>query len=190
MTARAFAPPRLFTATEYHRMAEAGILAEDDRVELIEGEIIATSPIGPRHAACVKKIAGWIRDLLSGTPVVVGVQDPVRLSDDSEPQPDLSIVRTRDDFYAAGHPGPEDILLLIEVADASVIYDRNTKLPLYARSGVREVWLIDLVTNTVEVRSSPSGSGYLRTQRFGRGPTVISTELPDLRMEASEILIT
>lgn len=189
MTARAFAPLWLFTVSEYHRMAEAGIFTEDDRVELIEGEIVAMSPIGPRHAACVKKMAGLIRDLLSGKPVVVGVQDPVRLSDDSEPQPDLSIVRTRDDFYAAGHPGPEDVLLLIEVADASVIYDRNTKIPLYARSGIREVWLVDLVTNAVEVHSLPSGSGYSHTQRFERGATVTSTELPDLRMEAAEILI-
>ena len=189
MTAKAFAPPRLFTVAEYHRMAEAGIFTEDDRVELIEGEIVAMSPIGSRHAACVKKLAALVRDLLSGKPVVVGVQDPVRLSDDSEPQPDLSLVRAREDFYAAGHPGPEDVVLVIEVADASVMYDRNIKIPLYARSGIREVWLVDLVRNAVEVHSKPVGSAYAQTRRFERGATVTSAELPELQIPAAEILI-
>ena len=189
MNARAFAPLWLFTVAEYHRMAEAGIFTEDDRVELIEGEIVALSPIGSRHAACVKKIASLVRDLLAGKAIVVGVQDPVRLSDHSEPQPDLSLVRARDDFYASGHPGPDDVLLVIEVADASVMYDRNTKIPLYARSGIPEVWLVDLVTNVVEVNSAPSGSAYSRTQRFERGAAVVSAQLPELRMDAAEMLI-
>jgi Uma2 family endonuclease len=125
-------------------MAEAGIFTEDDRVELIEGEVVAMSPIGPRHAACVRKLARLIRDRVSSTAAIVDVQDPIRLSEHSEPLPDISILRPRDDFYADGHPGPEDVLVLLEVADASVMYDRNTKLPLYARAGIAEVWLVDL----------------------------------------------
>ena len=187
MSAGAFAPPRLFTVAEYHLMAEAGILTEDDRVELIEGALVVTSPIGSRHAACVDRVAALLHDRVSGA--IVRVQNPVRLSDRSEPQPDLSLVRARDDFYAAAHPGAEDVLLLIEVADASVMYDRNTKIPLYARSGIREVWLVDLVANVVEVQSIPAGSGYSRAQRVERDATVVSAELPDLRIEAAEILI-
>ena len=109
MSAGAFAPPRLFTVAEYHLMAKAGILTEDDRVELIEGALVVTSPIGSRHAACVDRVAALLHDRVSGA--IVRVQNPVRLSDRSEPQPDLSLVRARDDFYAAAHPGPEDVLL-------------------------------------------------------------------------------
>src|SRR5687768_10390442 len=104
MNASVFAPLRLFTVSEYHRMAEAGIFTEDDRVELIEGEVVDMSPIGPRHAACVRKLAGLIRDRIGTTAFTVDVQNPVGLSEHSEPQPDISIVRARDDFYATGHP--------------------------------------------------------------------------------------
>jgi Uma2 family endonuclease len=187
MNAKASAPRWSFTVAEYHRMGEAGIFNEDDRVELIEGEIVAMSPIGSRHAACVDRIASLLRDRV--TDMIVRVQNPVRLSDDSEPQPDLSLVRACDDFYAGGHPKPEDVRLLIEVADASVMYDRNTKIPLYARSGIPEVWLVDLVTNVVEVHSTPAGNAYSQMQRFARGATVASAQVPDLRMAAAELLI-
>lgn len=187
MNAKAFAPRWSFTVAEYHRMGEAGIFTEDDRVELIEGEIVAMSPIGSRHAACVDKIAALMRDRVPG--VIVRVQNPVTLSDDSEPQPDLSLVPSRDDFYASGHPRPEDVLLLIEVADASAVHDRNTKLPLYARSGIREVWLVDLTTNMVEVHSMPSGRVYSRTERFERDATIVSPQFPELRLTAAEMLI-
>lgn len=189
MNASAFAPLRLFTVSEYHRMAEAGIFTEDDRVELIEGEVVDMSPIGPRHAACVKKLAALIRERTSGQAVVIGVQDPIGLSEQSEPQPDISIVRARDDFYAAGHPQPEDVLVLIEVADASVMYDRNTKLPLYARAGIAEVWIVDLVRNLVDVCSSPDANGYANQRRFDRNATATSVVLPELSFPVAEILI-
>lgn len=187
MDARAFARPWLFTAAEYYRMAEVGILAEDDRVELIEGEILEMSPIGVRHAAVIDKVAALVRDRVSG--VIVRVQNPVHLSERSEPQPDLLLLRAREDFYSTAHPRPQDVLLLIEVADSSVMYDRNLKIPLYARSGVREVWLVDLVTNAVEVHASPTAAGYSRMQRFERGETVISAHLPELRIDAADMLI-
>ena len=187
MDARAFARPWLFTAAEYYRMAEVGILTEDDRVELIEGEILEMSPIGVRHAAVIDKVAALVRDRVSG--VMVRVQHPVRLSERSEPQPDLALVRARDDYYAAAHPGPQDVLLLIEVADSSVLYDRNLKIPFYARSGISEVWLVDLVTNAVEVHATPATGAYTHVQRFERGTTIVSAHLPELRMDAADVLI-
>jgi Uma2 family endonuclease len=189
MNASAFTPLRLFTVAEYHRMADAGIFTEDDRVELIEGEVVAMSPIGPRHAACVKKLAALVRDRTSSHALVVGVQDPVRLSDSSEPLPDISVLRPREDFYAEDHPGPADVLILIEVADASVMYDRSTKLPVYARSGIAEVWLVDLVKNIVDLYSSPGPNAYAKQERFERGALVLSRSLPELAIAVNEILI-
>ena len=190
MNASAFTPLRLFTVSEYHRMAAAGIFTEDDdRVELIDGEVVTMSPIGTRHAACVRKLAGMIRDRIATQSLIVDVQNPIGLSEHSEPVPDISVLRPREDFYASGHPGPEDVLVLFEVADASVMYDRNTKLPLYARAGVVEVWLVDLVKNVVEVHSSPGPNGYATQQRFDRGATVASLALPELAIPVDEILI-
>ena len=110
---------RKFTSKEYHRMAEAGVLKEDDRLELIEGDIIEMAPIGSRHAACVKRLASLISSIPSGY-TLIGVQDPVQLSESCEPQPDISVLQPRSDFYATAHPQPEDILLLIEVSDTSL----------------------------------------------------------------------
>ena len=128
---------RRFTAEEYHQMAEAGILLEDDRVELIEGEIIELSPIGRHHASTLIRLNElFVRRF--GDVALVSAQNPIRLSDDTEPQPDLALLRRRSDFYDAGLPRPEDILLGVEVADTSVAYDRRLKIPLYGRSGIAE----------------------------------------------------
>jgi Uma2 family endonuclease len=134
---------RLFTVAEYHKMAEAGILSEDDRVELLEGEIVAMSPIGSRHAGLVNRL-NRLFSQRAGDQVVVSVQNPVRLGGYSEPQPDLALLRPRADFYTSSHPGPEDVLLAVEVAETSAAVDREVKVPLYARFGVPEVWLVDL----------------------------------------------
>lgn len=134
---------RLFTVEEYHKMAEAGIFTEDDRVELIEGEILEMSPIGRIHAAHVKRLNKLFNQRL-GDRVLVGVQDPVILSDFSEPEPDLSLLQPRADFYEAGHPQPEDIFLLVEVANSTVETDQYVKVPTYAKSGIVEVWLVNI----------------------------------------------
>ena len=134
---------RLFTVHEYYRMAEAGIFGEDDRVELLSGEIVEMTPIGSRHAAAVSRLIHVFTARLSGT-AILRVQDPLRLDNYSEPQPDLAIVRLRQDFYRDAHPDAADVLLLIEVADTSGDIDRTVKIPLYARSGVAEVWVVDL----------------------------------------------
>ncbi|GIX47745.1 MAG: hypothetical protein KatS3mg131_1956 [Candidatus Tectimicrobiota bacterium] len=137
-------PKRRFTVAEYHKLAEAGILSEDERVELIEGEIVAMAPIGSRHAGAVKRLLDQFIPLQAARRVLLSVQDPIRLGEHSEPQPDVALLRPRPDFYAAEHPGPEEVLLVVEVAETSAEYDREVKVPLYARFGVPEVWLVDL----------------------------------------------
>src|SRR5438045_2786980 len=171
MTAGAFLPRWRFSVDEYHRMAETKILSKDARVELIEGEVIAMSPIGARHAAYVKKVSEAIRRVLDDT-ATLGVQDPVRLNEFSEPEPDISVLRQRDDFYTARHPDTESVFLLVEISDASVAYDRNVKLPLYARSDIPEVWLIDVAKNVIEVHTEPSDSSYKHTQTIARNTTL------------------
>ncbi len=178
---------RLFTVAEYHRMAEAGILQEDDRVELIEGEIVAMNPIGSRHAAAVDRLTRLLTQA-AGERAIVRVQSPVQLGERSEPQPDLALLKPRPDFYAGAHPGAEDVLLLVEVADASADYDRQVKLPLYARAGVPEAWLVDLDGQAVEVLRHPSAHGYATTERVGRGQSLPVPGLPDARLAVDLIL--
>ena len=134
---------RAFSVDEYHAMVEAGILTKHDRVELLDGEIIAMVPIGSGHASCVMRLSELLSEAV-GKRAIVSVQSPVRLDEASEPQPDLMLLKRRDDFYAAAHPTPADVLLLIEVSDTTVAFDKNVKLSLYARSMIPEVWIVNL----------------------------------------------
>jgi Uma2 family endonuclease len=176
---------RRFTVHDYHRMGEAGILHEDDRVELIEGEIVEMTAIGTRHFSCVN---GLTRLLVVsvGDEAVVSVQNPVRLNEYTEPQPDLTAIRPRD--YRLSLPGPEDVLLLIEVSDTTLAYDRGVKLPLYARAGIREVWIVDLSGETIERYNGPSAKGYGRVDQIRRGQTLESASLPGLTPGVDEVL--
>ena len=176
---------RRFTVHEYHRMGEAGILHEDDRVELIEGEIVEMAAIGTRHFSCVN---GLTRLLVRGVDdaAIVSVQNPVRLDEHTEPQPDLAMLRVRD--YRESLPMPEDVLLLIEVSDTTLRYDRGVKLPLYARAGIREVWIVDLVGEVIEHYTDPSGNGYRGVERARRGETVASTALPEIAFSVDAVL--
>jgi Uma2 family endonuclease len=176
-----------FTVAEYERMGEAGILSEDDRVELIEGEIIEMSPIGERHAACVDALAELLKELL-GRSVNVRIQNPIRLDDYSEPQPDIALLKRRDDFYRHAHPRPADVLLVVEVSDSTLEYDRQIKLPLYARAGVPEVWIVNLVDDVIETYAQPSGDSYRAAGRFARAETVKSSAVESLRVEVSAVL--
>lgn len=178
---------RKFTVEQYHQMVEAGILSEDDRVELIRGEIIEMSPIGRRHAANVKRINALFMMRL-GQSVTIGVQDPIQLDNNSEPQPDISILRRRGDFYLSGHPQPQDILLLIEVADTTIETDREVKILLYADANILEVWLVDIDAECVEVYRQPSPTGYQIIQKFYRGQTLSIQTLPDINITVDEIL--
>src|SRR5262249_28853316 len=147
---------RVFNADEYHQMSAAGILSEDDRVELIEGEIVKASPIGKHHAACVKRLNAILNRRL-GESAIVSIQDPVRLDDYSEPQPDITLLKPRDDFYHHAAPTADDVLLVIEISETSRDYDRDVKVPLYARAGIPEVWLSLLLEDYVEAYSEPEG---------------------------------
>jgi len=176
---------RRFTVEEYHKMAEAGILGEDDRVELIDGEIIQMNPIGSRHAACVRELVWFLSGQL-GDEFRLDVQNPVRLDGGLEPQPDLMVLRVRD--YRESLPGPEDVLLLIEVSDTTLRYDREVKLPLYARSGIGEVWIADLAGETIERHNEPSGGGYRRTKKLRRGESLPSEAVQGLALRVDDVL--
>lgn len=177
---------RLFTVEEYERMVQADILAIAERVELLNGEIVEMSPIGTRHAACVKRLNQLFSQLVGGR-AIIGVQDPIRLSDRSQPQPDLALLQPRSDFYVTAHPQPPDILLIVEVADTSADYDRQVKIPLYANAGIIEVWLLDLVEQYLEVYRQPSANGY-QHQQLHRNQQIFIQALPDLTISIDDIL--
>lgn len=168
-------------------MAEAGILSEDDRVELIEGEIIEMSPIGSRHAACIDRLSTLLHRL-PGLAAIVRVQSPIRLDQYSEPQPDIAVLRPREDFYSRSHPTPADVLVVIEVADSSATYDRAVKVPLYARAEIAEVWLLDLVRDEIEIFSQPENGTYKDVRQARRGQELASGQISTLVLSVDEIL--
>ncbi|HEX8500496.1 MAG TPA: Uma2 family endonuclease [Pyrinomonadaceae bacterium] len=176
-----------FTAEEFERMGEAGIFRQGARLELIEGEIFEMSPIGSPHAACVDALA-LIFTEIARRRFLVRVQNPIRLNDFSEPQPDVALLRWRDDFYRGAHPAPADVLLVVEVADTTVTADRKVKLPLYARAGVAEMWLVDITEGQVEVCSDPEGAAYRRAEVFGRGAEARSHTIEGLSVSVGELL--
>ena len=178
---------RPFTVGEYYRMAEAAILTEEDRVELIAGQIVAMSPIGSRHAACVDRLNGLLHRQ-PGSAFIVRVQSPIALDAYSEPEPDLVLLRPRADFYAEAHPSAADVLLAIEVADTSVDYDREVKLPLYAQAGLPEVWLIDLQESRIEVYARPQGGAYQQRIEVTADATLTSPTIPQLALAAADLL--
>lgn len=178
---------RSFTVDEYHRMAQAGIFSEDDRVELLQGEIVTMAPIGSRHQACVDRLAGILSRLVAGR-AIVRVQGPVRLDDHSEPQPDVALLKDRADYYAQAHPRPEDVLLVIEVAETSAEADREVKVPLYARAAIPEVWLVDLSGESIEVFQKASPQGYQEVRRVRRGDRLVPQAFPDLDLAAGGLL--
>lgn len=177
---------RPFTVNEYHRIAEAGVLGEDDRVELIEGEIVEMTPIGARHARCVTVLSHLLHRQV-GDRFIVTVQNPIRLSERSEPQPDLALVRWRDDFYPE-MPTAQDVVLIIEVADTSEVTDRSVKLPAYGSAGIGEVWLVDLPAGVIEVHLEPSAAGYGHVDFYRPGQVVSATVAADVTVEVRDVL--
>jgi Uma2 family endonuclease len=178
---------RLFNVDEYYRMAEVGILSRDERVELIEGEIFRTSPFRPPHSACVRRLSYF-----HGTEIVkaaiLSIHNPVRLDEYSEPEPDIALLVRRDDFYSHGHPAPKDVLLVIEVADTSVEYDRGVKVPLYARAGIPEVWLAILPEDHLEAYSQPIDGSYQNVRMLSRGESLSPGMLSGLTVRVEDIL--
>lgn len=184
----AFLPQtRKFTVAEYYRMAEVGILKPDERVELIEGEIIVMPPIGPEHANNVDEyidvFAQYARDRFR-----IRIQNPVRLSDESEPEPDVALLRRRPEGYGAAHPTPSDVLLVIEVAHSSLEYDRNIKAHIYGRSGVPETWVRNLPEDCIERFTEPGPEGYAQHTVHRRGETLTPVSMPDLELAVANLL--
>lgn len=171
----------------YHLMAERGVFAPDDRVELIEGELFEMSPIGNLHARCVKFLNDYLANLVSGK-FVLGVQDPIVLNDQSEPQPDLSILDYRTDFYKDEAPNAKDTALVIEVAESSIDFDKNVKFRRYASAGIPEAWLIDLASESVEVHSQPKENGYGTIKIYLRGENAVSETIPSIDLPVDDIL--
>jgi Uma2 family endonuclease len=147
------------SVSDYHRMAASGIFMEDDRIELLNGEMIEMSPIGPSHTAHVKAINRVLSKLLEGQ-AIIGVQDPIVLDNLSEPVPDISVLKWRDDDYLLVHPTPKEVFLVIEVADSSINIDRSIKLPIYAAAGIADYWIINLPEKKIELYSNPLGAVY------------------------------
>lgn len=178
---------RRFDIGDYYRMAEAGILRPDERVELIDGEVVRMSPMGSRHAGCVHRLNNFFARIL-GEKVIVACQCPLRLSDFSEPEPDIALLKPRDDFYTSSHPEPSDVLLLAEVADSSSGFDRDVKLPLYAAAGVEEVWIVDLAADQVRVHRLPEGRVYRQTAEFEDDDSFAPAAFPDAKLRASDLV--
>ena len=183
--------PRLlkgpFTVGDYHRMAETGVLRQDARVELLDGQVVEMSPIGSRHAGCVFHLNQMLFGALAGR-AGVNVQNPVVLDDHSEPQPDITVLKLRSDWYTTAHPGPADVLLLIEVMDTTAERDREMKTPLYARSGIAEVWLVDLDADVIEILREPGPDGYASVRTAARGDKLTPLHLASVTLEAADIL--
>jgi len=175
-----------FTVDDYHAMSRAGILTEDDRVELLDGQIVKKMTIGRPHAGCVNRLTRLLVQRL-GERAVVQVQNPIQLDGYSEPEPDISLLRPKEDFYAAAPPMPADVLLVIEVADASLDRDRLVKIPLYARAGIREVWIIDLPGRRIERFREPADDGYREVRRLDQGK-LSPVEFPELEVGVAELL--
>ena len=171
---------------DYHRMGEAGILGEDDRVELIDGELIDMAAIGVGHASVVTRINKALV-LAAGDRALVSVQNPVRLDEFNEPQPDFAVLLPRHDFYGTRHPGPSDVLLLVEVADSSLQFDRIVKLPLYARFGIAEVWIVDLKGRTLETNRSPGDGHYGQVSTHGPGEILTLSAAPDITVRMDQV---
>ena len=178
--------PHRFDVDDYQRMAAAGILSAKDRVELIEGEIVDMAPIGSAHGGTVVGLNELVARIVADGIALASVQGPLRLDRHNEPQPDLMLLRPRRDRYRNSHPTAADVLLLVEVADSSLAYDRGPKLALYARHGVPEVWVVDIVGQTVEIFHQPGPHGYAERRQVGAGE-VTPALVPALRIEIAAL---
>ena len=178
---------RKFTVAEYYRMAEAGILHHTERVELIEGEVLVIAPLGHRHAGVMRRVARLFHHAARDA-VTVSVQNPIHLGERSEPQPDIAILRFREDDYLDAHPGPDDILLVIEVSDTTLAYDVAVKVKLYADANIPETWVMNLPGDCLEGFSEPGPQGYARHTTYRRGERISPASRPDLEFAVDDLL--
>ena len=182
------AKKRNFSVDDYYCLADEGILHEDDRIELIDGEIIVMSPINSPHASGVRAFTVEFHKKV-GDRAVVSVQDPIHLSDNTEPQPDIGLLRYRDDLYAGAHPTPDDILLLVEVADSSLERDREKARESYAKHGIPELWIANLRDEVIERYRNPTLDGYEDVDIFNRGDAISPGLLPDVEFAIDDLLL-
>lgn len=175
------------TIDQYHRMGETGVFSPHDRVELIEGEVIDMAPIGSRHAAYVRKLTKLL-SIAVGETAQVSVQNPIQLGTNSEPEPDVALLRPQQDFYADRHPSAADVLLIVEVADTSQRYDREVKLPLYAQHNIPEVWIVDAEGKRISIYRSPIGGRYEQHQSFDKPEIVTLSALPSVEIDLTTLL--
>jgi Uma2 family endonuclease len=173
--------------SQYHRMGETGVFEGNERVELIEGEIVEMAPVGSGHAGTTNKLTELLVVAARGR-AVVAVGNSVRLDRYNEPQPNFALLEPRADFYRGSVPTPSDVLLLVEVADSSLRFDRAVKLPLYARYGIPELWIVDLQHDTIEVCREPRGDGYAVVSRAAPGEVLEPALLPGVRLAVADIL--
>ena len=178
---------RQFTIDDVNQMINAGILAEDEHIELIEGKLVKMSPPGILHAACVDRLTKTLSRQVADD-ILISVQNPIAIHTHTQPEPDVFLLAPRDDYYTRGRPTPVDVLLLIEVADSSLQYDQATKLPLYAEAGIREVWIVNLPDQAIECYSVPTKQGYRHCERFFAGDTIHPNVMPQVAIDVRYIL--
>ncbi|MGI8905171.1 MAG: Uma2 family endonuclease [Candidatus Sumerlaeaceae bacterium] len=178
---------RAFTVHEYHRMGETGVLTPEDRTELIDGDIVQMTPMGSRHAGIVATLNKYFVEQAKER-YILFPQLPVRLGTFSEPQPDLLLLKARKDFYTSALPTSQDVLLIIEVSESSLKFDHSVKIPLYAKHGVKEVWIIDAGAGKVEVYRKPGKMGYLEVRTYKRGDSITLSQIKGMNVAVSEFL--
>jgi Uma2 family endonuclease len=175
-----------FSVEDYYRLAEVGILCADARVELLDGKIIDIAPGGPFHGSITKRLNQIFAAAVRGR-WIMAVQDPLHLDDHSEPQPDLMLLKPVPDFYRQRHPRPEEVYLLIEVSDTTLLADQADKIPAYGRAGVAEVWIVNLVEEVVEVYRDPNFTGYGSKTTVHAGEQISPMAFPDAALSVAEL---
>lgn len=178
---------RKFRVEEICKMVEVGILPEESGWELIDGEVIHRMTIGSKHAGTIIRL-GKLFERKIGDKTLVSIQNPIHIDDYNEPEPDIAILKPREDFYAESHPLPDNILLLIEISDSTIKFDREVKKTLYAEAEIAEFWLVNLKDNTIECYSSPKNGNYRLAQILEKGETVKSGTIENLILNVEEIL--
>ncbi|MBK8509418.1 MAG: Uma2 family endonuclease [Candidatus Competibacter sp.] len=178
-------PRHRWTVAEFHRMAEVGLLMEDSRVELIDGEIVQMAPIGSQHSGKVNRFIHLFSKVF-GRKAIIAAQNPIVLGGYEEPQPDITLLRWREDFYEQAHPHAEDVLLIIEISDSTLHYDRDVKIPLYAKNGIPEVWLLDLQNRQLETYREPLNGAYRQRDSQQTGP-IAPLLCPDAIIDLAEL---
>ena len=177
---------KLYTIDDYHKMIKVGIIQSNDRVELINGKILKMSPVSSNHGGHVKCINKFLNKILEN--VIIGVQDPIIVNNYSQPEPDITILKPRKDFYTISHPKPDDVLLLIEVSLSTLDFDKTTKLQLYASAGIQEYWIININEATVEIYRNPSGKKY-KSNEIAEDEDEITIIALNQKIKASDLLV-